>query len=169
MLPTTKAARRLPVALAALGLAGVCAAPSVSAAPPDPVGVTFFFIENSTEDPEDLVFPRLCSFDVAIEIEGKTKSIELPDGTFITTAPGQTATVTNLDTLETLNLRISGTSKTTRTGVVFRGANLIIRSTAFGDDTEALLFAHGRYTFDTTATPKLTGVGASTDICAALA
>jgi hypothetical protein len=163
----TKAARRLPVALAALGLVGVCVAPSASAAPPDPIELTYQFIEDPNGD---LEFPLLCSFEVAITVEGKTKSIELPDGTFITTAPGQTATVTNLMTGETLDFRISGTNKTTLDGVVvFRGANLIIRSTAFGDDTNALLFAHGRYTFDTTATPKFAGVGTLTDVCAALA
>lgn len=165
---TTKGARRLPMALAACGLAGVCVAPSAIAAPPDPIEVTYRFISGGN-DPANLVFPRLCSFDVAITIEGKTKTIELPDGTVITTAPGQTATVTNLATGETLDFKISGTSQSTPTGVVFRGANLIIRSAAFGDDTQALLSAHGLYTFDTTATPKFTGVGALTDVCAALA
>ena len=170
MSTTTKAARRLPVALAVLGLGAVCIAPSANAEPPEPLDVTFRFVANPSTDPADLEFPMLCSFEVETTITGKTKLVELPNGTSIITAPGQVATVTNLDTGETLSLSISGTTKTTLDGgFVFRGANLIIRSEAFGDDTNALLFAHGRFTFNTTADPKFDGTGASTDICAALA
>src|SRR5215203_3937715 len=125
-----KTARRLPLALAVLGLAAVWAPAQAGAAPPTPVDFSLTF------DDSDGGFSRICSFDVLIELQGKTKVLELPTGTkIITTAPGQTATVNNLDTGETLELRIPGTSQfDPETGeFVFLGANLIIRSSDFGD------------------------------------
>lgn len=166
MLPR-KSVRRVSVALAVVGLAAMGMPAQAGAAPPEPIDVTFAF-------PDPVAgFNSICSFPLTIDIEGKTKTITKPDGTVITTAPGQTATVTNLATGETLDLKIPGTGLTLTNGqFVFRGANLIIRSTVFGDNVNGLLFATGRYVFNPAApegTPRLTGNGRLTDICAALA
>ena len=40
---------------------------------------------------------NLCDFRVLIEAEGKIKDIEKPDGSIISTAPGLTVTMTNLE------------------------------------------------------------------------
>ena len=52
-------------------------------------------------DPEPLVVSNieenLCDFRVLIEAEGKIKDIEKPDGSIISTAPGVTVTMTNLE------------------------------------------------------------------------
>ncbi len=133
------------------------------AAPPTRVDFSLRF------DGSDGNFSKICSFDVLIEVRGKTKVLALPTGTIITTAPGQTTTVTNLDTGEKLELNIPGTSQfDPETGeVVFLGSNLIIRSLDFGDVTFGLVYAKGRFTF--VPGDGLTGVGTSSDICAALA
>ena len=159
----TKTARRLAVSLAALGLAAVWAPPQVGAEPPTSVDFSVTFPDAEAGN------PSLCAFDVLIEVQGKTKVLELPNGTTITTAPGQTATVTNLATGETLALKIPGSTQLNRaTGVtVFLGPNLILRSPAFGDVVSGLLYAKGRFTFVPGA--GLTGIGSSTDICALLA
>jgi hypothetical protein len=53
------------------------------------------------EDPEPVVFSNieknLCDFRVLIEGEGKIKDIEKPDGSIISTGPGVTITMTNLE------------------------------------------------------------------------
>lgn len=113
--------------------------------------------------------PMVCPFDVGIEVQGLASTLELPNGTVIYLGPQQTATVTNLETGESLDLKISGPIKQRGSQFVFVGPTLVIRSVAFGDVEEGLLYVNGRTTFDPTADPVFTTTGTSTDICAALA
>ena len=157
-----KTTRRLPIALAALGLAAVWAPAQAGAqqAPPAPADETII-----------LEAGNFCSFEVEIVVEGKFAILALPNAT-IYTAPSQTATVTNTETGETIELHVSGTAKVLRTGeVVFVGPSLIRRHPDFGDDVAALVYVAGRWVFDPEAPAglKLTGVGQYVDICAALA
>jgi len=50
---------------------------------------------------------------IRFDITGKTKTIDLPDGGQIITAPGQDVTVTNLDNDASVTLNITGTTHTT--------------------------------------------------------
>ena len=78
--------RLVVLALAvALALAAVVVLPKASsAAPPEPVDFSF-------------EAPGFCDFPVLVEVTGKTKTIALPDGSFLLTAPGQRVTLTNLE------------------------------------------------------------------------
>ena len=58
------------------------AARGASASPPEPVNVTFTIRGE-------------CGFPVRVEVTGKGKFIELPNGRFIGFSPGQRATLTN--------------------------------------------------------------------------
>ena len=69
------------VTLAAVAMIGV--AQPAAAAPPDSVGGSF-------------EVAGICPFTVLVEIEGKAKTIERPDGSFILTSPGLVATVTDV-------------------------------------------------------------------------
>jgi hypothetical protein len=113
--------RRLVVfALAvALALAVVVVLPKASsAAPPEPYDVTF----EAT---------GFCDFPVLVETTGKSKTIALPDGSFLTTAPGQRVTLTNLEEPDKqASFVITGTVRQTElengsTLVVARGRNNI--------------------------------------------
>ena len=60
-------------------------------------------------DPEPPL-PGHCSFPIQLDLSGKAKTIELPDGSAIMTSPGLFVTVTNLDTPENqVTLNITGT------------------------------------------------------------
>lgn len=163
----TKKARRLPVACVALGLAAAVSAPAqVSARQQRPTPVEF----SETFPNVEAGLPEICSFPIQIEVQGKEKTIERPNGTMIFISPTLTATVTNLETGEELNLRIPGAVKTQPTGeLVFVGPNLVVRSPAFGDDTTGLFFVKGRFTFDPSRSPQFSGSGKLVDVCAVLA
>src|SRR5829696_8826513 len=75
------------VALLALSLAPVVQAQGQGGAPQD-VDETPFPI------PAGSVFGN-CAFDITGQFSGKRKQIELPDGSFIATAPGLKVTLTN--------------------------------------------------------------------------
>ena len=105
--------RAIVLALSVI-LALVVAAPTVLAqdeGPPNggrPEDFTATIIVDP-EDPEPPL-PGHCSFPIQLDLSGKAKTIELPDGSAIMTSPGLFVTVTNLDTPENqVTLNITGT------------------------------------------------------------
>ena len=95
----------------------VVAAPMVSAqsnggAPGDATGIIIVA-------PGD--YPGTCDFPYSLELSGKGKTIELPDGGLILTSPGLDVTITNLDEPEnqaTFNITGSVHQSTTEDGDV---------------------------------------------------
>jgi hypothetical protein len=163
----TTRARRLPIVLGTLSLVAAVWAPTRAGAeqsPPTAFQGTVIF-EAGT----------LCSFDVKLDFQGKTATLQLPNGTRIVTIatfPTATATVTNLDTGEQVDLKIPGPVQTLATTgeAVFVGPSLVLRSPDFGDNTTALVYVTGRFTFLPGRLPSpFSGVGNLTDVCAVLA
>ena len=151
----TTRVRRLLMVLSTLGLAAGWAAAPVGAQQSPPSANNFTAVLS------------ICpSFDVQVDVHGKQGVLTLPNNMMIITSPALKATVTNLENSKSVNLNITGsTHLDTSTGLqVFVGSNLILRSQAFGDTTEALAYVNGRYTF-----PPFSGVGTYTDLCVLLA
>ena len=127
------------------------------------------------EDPEPPL-PGHCSFPIQLDLSGKAKTIELPDGSAIMTSPGLFVTVTNLDTPENqVTLNITGTLHETTaengdvtTRITGRnlpfdpeaGVNLTIGNFSFVFDAEGNLLQ----SFEDTD-----GKGQVIDVCALLA
>ncbi len=116
-----------------------------------------------------------CDFDLGYLVTGKTKTIMRPDGGAIVIAPGQNATLTNLETGETVTYNV--------TGVTFASApdqNDVVyfvitgRNAAF--DPAGTFLNIGRFTFaiDTTKgelhpiVQTQEGKGQAIDICEVL-
>jgi hypothetical protein len=161
----TTRARRLLMVLGTLGLVAAVWAPArvgAQQSPPTAVEGTLTFLSGD-----------ICPFAVEIAFQGKAAILQLPNGTriaAIATSPTLTATVTNLDTGEQVDLNIPGPTQFLATGeTVFVGPALVIRSPEFGDNTTALVYVAGRYTFLPGRVPPFSGVGTLTDICALLA
>src|SRR5215210_4870863 len=90
--------------------------------------------DAGTVYPPEIVaqFPGACSFPMQLELSGKVKTIVLPDGRRIITAPGQDVTITNLANGEQATFNITGSFHETtnlETGEVTtlaRGRNLLL-------------------------------------------
>jgi hypothetical protein len=147
------------LALLLLALAG-----TASAAPPEPI--------NSPTQ----TFRGVCDFPVLAELSGKLKTIELPGGRTLLTAPGLRVTLTNLEEpANQVTYVVTGTYLTRELSdgnlfVVARGRNII-----FGPDIGAFLTI-GRFTFvgfndegNTIALTPPTGKGRVIDVCDRLA
>jgi hypothetical protein len=131
------------------------------AAPPEPFDVTF------TLNPGEA-----CSFSVELAVTGKVKMIELPGNRTIFTAPGQNATVTNLDNGHSVTLNITGAfhQSVEANGdavTVATGRNLLL------DPIAGFVLSRGRFTFAFDAAGNLiaplSGTGRTTDVCALIA
>jgi hypothetical protein len=171
--------RAIVLALSVI-LALVVAVPTVLAqdeGPPNggrPEDFTATIIVNPA-DPEPPL-PGHCSFPIQLDLSGKAKTIELPDGSAIMTSPGLFVTVTNLDTPENqVTLNITGaahqttaengdvTTKITGRNLPFdpeAGVNLTIGNFSFVFDAEGNLLQ----SFEDTD-----GKGQVIDVCALLA
>jgi hypothetical protein len=108
--------RAIVLALSVI-LALTMAAPTVLAQEGSPNGVAPGVVNTSfTLPPKDPTAPPTstasfgCTFPLFFEVTGKTKTIELPDGSFIVTSPGLYATVTNVVTGEALTFNITGST-----------------------------------------------------------
>jgi len=107
--------RAIVIALSVI-LALVLAAPTVLAQEGSPNGVAPGVVNTSftlpVQDDTDLTSPASfgCDFPLRFDVTGKTKTIELPDGSFIVTSPGLYATVTNVVTGEALTFNITGST-----------------------------------------------------------
>jgi hypothetical protein len=121
-----------------------------------------------------------CDFPVQLQYSGKGKQIELPDGSFIATAPGLKATLTNVENgnQETFSItgsfRVSTDPATGDVKTVSRGRSLL------GDPVAGFVIASGNYSFiindqgttdaaDDVLVQPLTGKGKLIDVCEALA
>jgi hypothetical protein len=175
--------RSILIALIAL-LALAMAVPTVLAQPPErepnpnaPADILFEAVvpaQDPNADPR--TFASLgCDFDLGVVVTGKTKTIELPDGGTITTAPAQNVTVTNLETGEQATFNITGVtfaSPPDENGIVF--SVITGRNVAF--DPAGTFLNIGRFTFaiDTTEGEQFPivqpqqGKGQAIDICALL-
>ena len=152
--------RRITIAAVSLVLLGAAAAAAPAAAQGPPVEVTdVFTVEN------------VCAFPVLVEVTGKTKTIFLPGGRAIFTAPGQTATFTNLDDpsrRETVG--ITGAFHVTflengEVELVATGRNLLIDF----DPVNPFIITIGRFSVGLDAvgnvTEPLSGHGRVIDVC----
>ncbi|GAA4406842.1 hypothetical protein GCM10023168_22240 [Fodinibacter luteus] len=95
---------------ASLLMVGVAAVSPAAADPPDitrypDAGITWMF-----PDPVN-GYANRCEFPVMYQDEGKLVDIQFSDGRYLGTAPGLRATVTNLDTGESIDLMVNGSVK----------------------------------------------------------
>lgn len=94
---------------ASLLMAGVAAVGPAAADPPDitryPLGETYVF-----PDPVN-GYANRCDFPVMFQGFGKAMDIAFPDGRYLGTAPGAYATVTNLETGKSIDLKMNGSAK----------------------------------------------------------
>jgi hypothetical protein len=87
-----------------------------------------------------------CDFDVRVVISGKAKTIALPDGQGIVTAPGQYVTVTNLETDKSVRYNITGvtfSSAPDQNGIVY----FVITGRNLAFDPNGTFLNIGRFTF----------------------
>ena len=116
-----------------------------------------------------------CSFPLHVEVTGKEKLIELPDGGFILTAPGQKATVTNVETGEEVTFNITGTTRASapdENGIV----DYVIRGRNLAGDPAGIFLNIGRFTYSLDQSDPdnieivkpQEGKGQAIDICALL-
>jgi len=160
------------VALLALSLAPIVQAQDGKAKGPvdaggAPIDAGFELLIN----PGD--YPGTCSFPVLLEVDGKGKTIELPNGTFLATSPGLNATLTNPETGAQETYNVTGSVRTTTDPVSgdvvteLRGRNLAI------DPQAGFVVVAGNYSFAFDANGNLieplSGNGQLIDVCEALA
>jgi hypothetical protein len=122
-------------------------------------------------DPTQFVDPiatEICGFPVQVALSGKAKTLLLPGDRLIVTAPGLTATLTNLTSRHTEHLVITGTVQFAdlpngNVEIVQRGRNIVGM-----DDSFLLIIGHFSFVVDpaTGATVEpLHGNGQVVDIC----
>jgi hypothetical protein len=116
-----------------------------------------------------------CDFDLGYLVTGKTKTIMRPDGGAIVIAPGQNATLTNLETGETVTYNVTGVlfaSAPDQNDVVY----YVMTGRNVGFDPAGTFLNIGRFTFalDTTTgelhpiVQPQEGKGQAIDICEVL-
>jgi hypothetical protein len=94
----------ISVILALTMAAPTVLARSVNGVPPGDVNPKTFFIDAG----DDTVLGGSCAFDMRLDLSGKAKTIELPNGAFVFTSPGLDATITNLENGEQATFNITG-------------------------------------------------------------
>jgi hypothetical protein len=154
-------------------LALIVAAPMAVAARQEPAQEPPLPVKGSQVLPAGAVFGN-CDFPILFELSGKAQTLVLPDGRFIFTSPGLTATLTNLDpngNQETETLSITGAlhQTTLENGdvvTVATGRNIL------GDPEAGFVLAIGNfsYVFDAKGNliQPLEGEGQLVDICTLL-
>jgi hypothetical protein len=109
-----------------------------------------------------------CAFAILFEVRGKAKTIELPGGRTISTGPGLTLTMTNLDNENQETLGITGAfhQDTLANGdlvTVATGRNLLF------DPFAGIVLTMGRFTFvfdaEGNLIQPLQGTGRQIDVC----
>jgi hypothetical protein len=115
---------------------------------------------------------ELCDFPMFVELNGKTKTIELPGDRAIMTSPGLTVTLTNLDNENQEKLGITGAlhQRTLENGDVETVATG--RSALFAPIVPGLVLVIGRFSFvfdeEDNLVQPLQGTGQLIDVCALL-
>ena len=152
--------RSRAVVAAAAAAVALCSAPAF-AAPPQPVDQTV-----------ELDAGAACAFPVELVLTGKTKTIDLPGGRMIVTAPGQDLTVTNSTNGRSVTLNVTGAFHVTTAAngdvvTVVTGRNALL------DPVAGFVLTEGDFTFafDDAGNliAPLSGTGQVTDICAMVA
>lgn len=101
--------RAAGVVVASLVMVGVAAVSPAAADPPD---VTRYLYDTTWVFPDPVNgYANRCEFPVMYQDWGKGMDIVFPDGRFLGTAPGAHATVTNLETGKSIDLKINGSLK----------------------------------------------------------
>ena len=163
--------RSITIALIALLALAVAAPMAVAAGPkkpnpnaPVPVDETPTVLEPGA------VFGK-CDFPILYQLSGKAKLLTLPGGRFITTAPDQTATLTNIDTGKTVTLNITGVFNQTTD----ENGNVVTMATGrnlLGDPQAGFVLAIGDFSYVFDAHGKLIqplqGEGQLIDVCGLL-
>lgn len=96
--------------------------------------------------------PGTCPFDVSVSLSGKSKLLQLPGRTIIT-SPGAEATLTNTASGDSVTLKITGSFHQTPSGAntvtVTTGRSLLLDTNPLIPPGEAvgLVLAVGRFTF----------------------
>jgi len=159
---TTHVKRKLVLAtcliLASLGLfaAELSRGASLNGSPPVPANQTF-------------TISGICAFDVQVTVIGKTKTITLPGGRFILTAPNFYVTFTNLsDPTKSVTLNLTGSEHVSFDA----NGNQIVMLTGrngFFDPSIGILLLVGNFTavFDSNGNiiQEPTGNGQVTQVC----
>jgi len=112
---------------------------------PKPLHQTFTFPANILSETDQ-------NFDFRVDVDGKTKTIDLPDGGQIITAPGQHATLTNLTDNTSVTLNITGTTHATAledgsTLYEVNGRNLLFDPSIGPNDTRGFVLAIGHFSY----------------------
>jgi hypothetical protein len=160
--------RAIVLALSVI-LALTMAAPMVSARSDNgvaPVDV------SGPVDPE--FFPGTCEFPLRLEVNGKAKAIELPNGGFIFTSPGVDVTITNFDTPENqATFNITGSFHQTTDPVTGEVTTLARGRNLLSDPEAGTVIAIGNFSFvfdaEGNLVQELEGEGQLIDVCALLA
>ena len=159
--------RRIVLMLVGILSALIVAVPMVSAqsnggAPQDASGTIVV-------NPGD--YPGSCEFPFSLDLSGKGKTIELPDGSLILTSPGLDVTITNLDNDKQASFNITGSvhQSTLENGdvkTVLTGRNFAI------DPVAGTVVTIGRFSYVFDAEGNLVqpqmGNGQRIDVCALL-
>ena len=168
--------RAIVLALSVI-LALTMAAPTVLAQEEGPPNGGAPDVVSGTVPPE--FFPGTCAFPLHLEVNGKAKLLELPDGggvglTSIATSPGLDVTITNVETPEnqaTFNITgaFHNSADTPETGLVttrVTGRNLL------SDPVAGTVIAIGNFSFvfdaEGNLVQPLEGKGRLIDVCALL-
>jgi hypothetical protein len=159
--------RAIVLALSVI-LALTMAAPMVSARSDNgvaPVDV------SGPVDPE--FFPGTCEFPLRLEVNGKAKAIELPNGGFIFTSPGVDVTITNFDTPENqATFNITGSFHQTTDPVTGEVTTLARGRNLLSDPEAGTVIAIGNFSFvfdaEGNLVQPLEGKGRLIDVCALL-
>ena len=113
-------------------------------------------------------YPGSCNFPFSLDLSGKGKAIELPDGGLILTSPGLDVTITNLDNQKQASFNITGSvhQSTLKNGdvkTVMTGRNFAI------DPVAGTTVVIGRFSFIFDANGNLVqsqmGNGQRIDVC----
>lgn len=116
-------------------------------------------------------YPGSCEFPFSLDLSGKGKTIELPDGSLILTSPGLDVTITNLDNDKQASFNITGSvhQSTLENGdvkTVLTGRNFAI------DPVAGTVVTIGRFSYVFDAEGNLVqpqmGNGQRIDVCALL-
>jgi hypothetical protein len=162
--------RSIMIALIALLALAVAAPMAVAAGPKTPNPNAPVPVEGSQVLEPGAVFGR-CDFPILYELSGKAKLLTLPGGRFITTAPDQTATLTNLNTGKSVTLNITGVFNQTTD----ENGNVVTMATGrnlLGDPQAGFVLAIGSFSYVFDAKGKLIqplqGEGQLIDVCGLL-
>jgi hypothetical protein len=124
-----------------------------------------------TDAATQIDLPDACAFPVTLSLQGKVKTIELPDRSIVI-APGQKVTITNTYTGKQVTLNITGSWHVTQLPNGNSVFDVTGRNLLWGGTLTTLTLTIGNFSFtldsNFTEVSPLEGYGMLTDVCAAL-